>query len=459
MFIKRIEQEAARAASPRRFRAVVWSALVTGLAATPMYGQCFHQQKLVGQEYTGFEQSGFSVAQAENTIIVGAPRTNCDAGNACGAAYVFNFDGTNWVEGPTLTAPDGAVWDVFGSAVAMDEDTAVVGAPGVGCSNGLSCGAIYVFRRGANGWEFDEKLYAPDGAPGAKFGNTVSVSGNIIVAGAPNADRFEGQDFGAAYAFRFNGAAWIPKPLTAAETEASDLFGTSVSVDGTTAIVGAPARACMGVLYSGCGAAYIFEFNGTSWDEKQTLVSAPGDPPGDPSGALYDLFGTAVSLNDGVAVVGASQVDCSIEHRACGAAFVFRFDGADWAFEDKLNASDGEGYDSFGGAVSVNGDTIVVGAENDDCDDGVDCGAAYVFKLKGSAWVQNRKLTSLERLQAARYGMSVSVLGETVVLGSAFGADDVFRCYGCRYLDADGDGDVDMADFAVALECFTGPAN
>ena len=256
--------------------------------------------------------------------------------------------------------------------------------------------------------EEEKKLTASDGALGDQFGQSVSVSGDTAVVGAGWNDCPAGGACGTAYIYRFNGTSWVEvQKLTASDAGLRDLFGTSVSIDGEVAVVGVPDDDC--AVGSDCGSAYVFRFDGTSWVEEQKLTASDA--------GLEDLFGTSVSIDGEVAVVGVPDDDC-VAGTNCGAAYIFRFDGASWGEEQKLTASNAKPLDKFGHRVSVSGDTILVGAPLRDCAAGENCGAALVYRFDGTSWVEEQYLTVKDADAGDRFGISVSVSGDTVLVGA-----------------------------------------
>ena len=153
--------------------------------------------------------------------------------------------------------------------------------------------------------------------------------------------------------------------LTADDGAAGDYFGYSVSISGDTAVVGAYQDD------GSKGSAYVFERSGTTWGQQAKLIA--GD------GAADDYFGISVSISGDTAVVGAYRDDDKAS--STGSAYVFERTGTTWSQQDKLTASDGAAGDYFGYSVSINGDTIAVGAHYDD-DDGDNSGSAYVYGEK-----------------------------------------------------------------------------
>ena len=152
------------------------------------------------------DQFGGTVAVAGDRAVVGA-RFHDDNGDSSGSAYVFRYDGTGWVEEAKLTASDGAADDEFGGSVAVAGDTAVVGAP-FHADNGSTSGSAYVFRYDGTDWVEEAKLTASDGAADDQFGGLVAVSGDTLVVGAEGDDD-NGSFSGSAYVFHYDGTGWV----------------------------------------------------------------------------------------------------------------------------------------------------------------------------------------------------------------------------------------------------------
>jgi len=265
----------------------------------------------------------------------------------------------------------------------------------------------------------ETKLLAPDGAEYFYFGWSVSISGDVALVGVPNDDD-KGDFSGSAYVFRKNGSSWVlEQKLLASDGTESDNFGWSVSISGDVALVGANGDNVYG-SYS--GSAYVFRRKGSSWMFEQKLV--PSD------GALYDEFGWSVSTNGNVALVGAYGDDDS--GGQSGSAYVFRWNGSSWVFEQKLLASDGAAGDWFGDSVSASGSVALVGAPYDD-DNGDTSGSSYVFRWNGSSWVFEQKLLASDGAAYDNFGDSVSASGNVALVG-AYGDSDNGDTAGSAYV-------------------------
>ena len=123
--------------------------------------------------------------------------------------------------------------------------------------------------------------------------------------------------------------------------------------------------------------------------------------------AAEDFFGNSVSVSGNTVLVG-STVDNCMAGVNCGSAYVYRLNGSSWVEEQKLTASDAAEFDEFGSAVSVSGDTAFVGARSDDCAAGDRCGSVYVFHFNGASWVEEQKLTASDAAEGDFFGFSVS---------------------------------------------------
>lgn len=173
----------------------------------------------------------------------------------------------------------------------------------------------------------DAKLTASDAAEDDQFGNSVSISGDVAVVGAPGNDD-AGFFSGSAYVYRFDGSTWVEEQkLSASDAADGDRFGSAVSISGDVVLVGAFFSDDAGI---GAGSAYIFRFDGNTWVEEQKLTASDA--------AEGDSFGISVSVSGNVAVIGAERDDDG--GSLAGSAYVYRFDGSTWVEEQKLTASD-----------------------------------------------------------------------------------------------------------------------
>jgi len=259
------------------------------------------QQKLTASDAAAYYNFGYSVYISGDYAIVGAIGTDVK-GYYSGSAYIFKLDGTSWSEEKELCAFDAEPMEYFGKSVSINGDYAIVGAY-KDDDNGEQSGSAYIFRRIGTNWTCEAKLTASDGDLYDWFGYSVSISGDYAIVGAYKDDD-NGQDSGSAYVFKRDGTVWTEvAKLLALYGGNNDWFGSSVSISGDYAIVGAQHE----------GVAYAFNRYGSTW--KQVFKFAASDGPG-------DWFGGSVSISDDYAIVGASSDNDN--GYDSGSAYVFK---------------------------------------------------------------------------------------------------------------------------------------
>jgi hypothetical protein len=396
----------------------------------------YETQKILASDRAASDFFGNPVAFCGDTIVVGSPWDD-DKGQNSGSAYVFEYGfvwpgPVQWIQKAKLLASDGSPGDKFGQSVAISGDTIVIGAP-EDTPNGSFSGSAYVFQKPPGGWASTTqtaKLTASDVASGDRFGCSVAIDGNTAVIGADGHDAN-----GSAYIFEKPPGGWISSTetatITASDSASGDNFGWSVAISGDAAVIGAPGD-------DPNGSAYVFRCQDSNWVEQQKLLASD----------LGNAFGRSVAIYANTAVVGA-EWDNENGFNA-GSAYIFRFEDPNWVQEAKLLASDGASGDSFGGAVDICGDTVVIGAaEDDDC--GSRSGSAYVFHVEDSNWAQQAKLQPSDGNDVDYFGVSVAVSGCTAVIGASGDDYDGLNETGSAYVfavvcDTDADGIPDSND-------------
>ncbi len=295
-------------------------------------------------------------------------------------------------------------------------------------------------------------LKASNTGAGDWFGWSVAISGDTVVVGAyledSNATGVNGNqtddsasNAGAAYVFVRSGSSWVQQAyLKASNTELADGFGFSVAVSGDTAVIGANKEASNATGVGGnqadnsaigSGAAYVFTRSGSTWTQQAYLKASNSE--------TNDRFGISVAVSGDTVVIGADGEDSNAtgvggnqadnSALGSGAAYVFKRSGSTWVQQAYLKASNTGEYDLFGWSVAVSGDTVVIGAYGESSnatgvggnqvdDIGFGSGAAYVFVRSGSTWVQQAYLKASNTGEYDRFGISVALSGDTVVIGA-----------------------------------------
>lgn len=319
---------------------------------------------------------------------------------------------TFWVEKEILR-PDDPYRGDFGESVCISGDYAIVGSE-KDVRDEKILGAAYIFKHQGDSWVQQAKLIASDAAADDNFGCSVAIDGDYAVVGADEDD--DGYDAaGSAYVFKRVGDTWSQvAKLHAFDPNTRDHFGTSVAISGTKIVVGAPIVTGYGFYGDdpgGTGVVYVFSYNGSIWIEEQKLVPSDAE---DYWWLNHMCFGRSVSIYNEMVLVGAWHIEAS---------YVFEKTATEWIEIQKLVANDGNDYDNFGWSVSIGNGELIIGAWGDD-NEAPDSGSAYIFEYNGSQWMQKVKLLPRHSIEGCEFGYSVSISDGTAVVGSAHAYDE-----------------------------------
>ena len=398
-------------------------------------GTFTQQSKIYASDAAVGDSFGVSVSLDGNTALIGAYYDDNNGSNS-GSVYVFKApppspppppplplfltslvaDATQ----PKLYASDAAASDLFGMCVSLNEDTALIGSV-LDDDNGVSnSGSVYIFTRSSADGTFTQqsKLYASDAAASDLFGHSVSLYGNTALIGAHSDDDNGVSDSGSVYVFTrssSDGTFAQQAKLHANDAAASDLFGRSVSLYGNTALIGAHSDDDNGV--SDSGSVYIFTRSSADGTFTQQAKLHANDA------AVGDKFGVSVSLYGDTALIGARQDDDNGVSDS-GSVYIFTRSSADGTFtqQAKLHANDAAASDKFGVSVSLYGDTALIGARQDD-DNGVsDSGSVYIFTRSSvdGTFTQQSKIYASDAAVGDSFGVSVSLDGNTALIGAYY---------------------------------------
>lgn len=250
-------------------------------------GNWIEEQKLIASDGEGSDNFGGSVSISGEIALMGASGDD-DLADLSGAAYVFRRIDGIWVEEQKLTASDGSDDDQFGDHVSISDEIALIGAPfdgHIGEPNGDNSGSVYVFQWNGTSWVEEQKLTASDASAHDRFGSSVSVFEDVALIGAEGRDE-AGLNRGSAYVFRLINGIWVEEQkLLPDDAEDQDNFGTSVSVSGDIALAGSPGDDDSG---AGSGSAYVFDRVDGEWEQSEKLVASDGEE-GDHLGGSVSL--------------------------------------------------------------------------------------------------------------------------------------------------------------------------
>ncbi len=385
---------------------------------------------------------GAAVAVDGTIAVVGAPEDD-DDGSSSGGAYVFGFDGTDWLYEQKLTAGDAAGGDDFGFAVAISGNTIVVGSPRDDTVAGNRAGSayVYVFDAGRQLWIEQDHLFAPDAGADDRFGSSVAIDGDTLLVGATQQDE-AANNAGAGYVFTRTTGVWSHQgKLVPTSSGTNPQMGRSASLDGDVAVLGAWQDAPKGMF--SVGAAHVFRRVETTWSPEQKLTASDA--------ADFRWFGQSVAVSGTVIAVGAYG-DRADDLSESGGAYFYTFNGASWDELDNVNASDPAANDRFGWSIALDGDNAVIGT-------GTSASKAYLFHRELVLYTEQAALNSADPDVSAEYAWAVALGGTTAVVGdrnaaAGTGVAYVFDLAGANCLcpwDLDGGGSVGINDFLSLL--------
>jgi hypothetical protein len=360
-------------------------------------------QQLFGRgEENGF---GTSVAIDGDTLVIGSPYDTIDGVGGRGSAYVFTRTGGIWSFQAQLVADDGLANDWFGYSVAISGNTIVVGAA-ADDANDLDTagqdGSAYLFVRDAGRWTQQAKLVASPTVRFANYGSSVAIDRDDVVVGAP----VSGASWnGAVYMYHRTGSAWTEEARWNG-TYGTSYLGRSVSIDGGTAAVGADGEL----------AAYVYVRDAGGWSFEQRIP--------DPEGGLSGGFGRSVSISGERIAIGAYATTVD-EVGTQGTVYLYTRIGGVWLDEQTLVASDGVLDLRYGYTVALDEDQVAVSPNY--------AQAVYVYSLVDGVWTDERRITTDEpECAAGFFGTALALDGETLLVGApncATGASRLGRAF------------------------------
>lgn len=395
------------------------------------------KNKIVASDRAASDQYGEAKAVGidGDYAVVGAPYSGT---SNLGAAYVYkrNHSTCKWEEVQKLTSGSSTGY-TFGLSVSISQDLIAVAAYGdsydANGNNFLNgAGAVYIFKQNTSGlWVLIQKVVATDREVSGAFGCDVDLDGNKLIVGSWGEDGGSGfpniNNSGAAYIFEYNGSNWVQTQKLVANVRAqSDWFGFAVGISGKYAVVGSwkddeDANELNSLPNS--GSAYIYEATGSGWIQVAKVVSSDRE--------ANETFGSSVDIDGDNIIVGATR-DTQDENglnplTTAGAAFIFSRDNSlgTWPLYQKIDASDRDAGNSFGSAVSIKGETALVGAFGNSTDeDNLNfiggTGSAYLFNKNGASWVETQKVVASDRDLGDRYGNAVCLSEDAFVVAATY---------------------------------------
>ncbi len=377
---------------------------------------------------------GAPVQLSGDTLVVGALESRPDpvvqfSRRDAYAAVIFKNQRERWVYEATITANDAeAITLEVAGFVSIDGDRIVLGSRHDAPTQSRSTGSVYVFDRDSGPWRFAAKLVPSDVDTGTVglFGAAASISGDVVVVGAPATEDI-GPFTGAAYLFRYNGRDWVEEAkIIPSNLDDYAFFGGSVAINGTRIAVSAEFDRTIADAEGSAGVVYVFRHDSRGWVEEARLTG--------PNPDAFDVFGRSIAMNGDRLVVGDPTGD------SMATVHVFRRDNQAWTHEATLRPESGNSAGLFGSSVSVDGDRLAVGDTYGISFFPTGQGAIHVFRRTAGTWQHEATIPeppSEPTLTRATFGEGVAIADGFVVGGSY--VYDLERDH-CDQTDADGSG-------------------
>lgn len=332
------------------------SLYLLAIIGVPASGQCLEYARLAptGDQFPTY---GDSLSVSGEWLAIGASQDYHQSGGAypafaaanykTGSVYIRKLVDGEWVDTQKLRSPEPNPFggDDYGLAVAMQGRTLLVGAPNHELPENHR-GVVYVYRRPGTSWLLSARLTVSDVPPGGElFGSSISLDGDVAAIGAPGTSNARG----VVYVFERTNNEWVQTArLQPSNAETNDRFGTTVDIQGLTVLIGAKDAE------SGWGAAWAFEKVNGEWTESARFVPSDHSPS--------DAFGTDVCLDGDQALISGQMDDL-------GRVYVFRRRFGVWEETEtySFTTHDGSsGNHGFGGSIEVDGNTAIISAPHAD---------------------------------------------------------------------------------------------
>jgi hypothetical protein len=360
---------------------------------------------------------GISLALGSDGLLIGADLDRVGPNNGQGSARWFQPGSAGYVQTARLDSGDGAIYDRYGTAVAVDGDIALIGAYLEDTVDGADAGAAHWFERIAGDWQYGGQLRAPDAAIEDRFGIAVDVDSGRMAVGAFWDVIGDNVDQGSVYVYRREGADWVfEQKLVASDGRQRDYFGFSLSLEGNRLLVGARGAA---VPAPEQGVAYVFVRGVDGWQQQARLDL--------PFANGFAYFGASVALAGELALVGAPGATVAAGPISAGAAFVFAPRDDAWSLLSTLQAPQPQANSGYGFSVAADAEHLLIGAFQDGF---AGQGAAFVYRAGDR--VLDGELRAAAAQPGESLGIAVALRNGTALLGapgydlgSAFGVGTV----------------------------------
>jgi FG-GAP repeat protein len=317
-----------------------------------------------------------------------------------GAVYIYEFDGTDWVETAFITALDPDRNDRFGLGIALQDDLLAVCAP-FDDQYGLDRGAVYIYRHSPTGWEYEQKIFQDNNEMNL-YGAAVGIVDGHVLVGVPGDETVLNQA-GAVYVYEYDGNNWgITSTLMPNKPSVGGQFGISMASDGNRIVVSDYPYNDVTVP-----SVFVFELEPSGWSQIGQMTSALVTPSA--------LFGSALDLDDDLVIVGA-PFDNTLGNYT-GAIYVFREGISGWFLEQQILPSRDETI-GLGSSVSISNDQIISGANASSVGSVFFRGSAHAFEYGVDGWQETIAMYNQIGQEINMFGTSVVQRTDHVIVGA-----------------------------------------
>jgi len=352
--------------------------------------------KLFPSDHVSSDFFGGAIDIDDTLLVIGTKQKKNGSAVNAGAVYIFKKNAFTYVEHSKITPSDYGMYDMFGSAVSINDTNIIVGSP-----NKISYrGRAYIYTY--NGSWTELKLM-PSLNDYDRFGSSVAICDSFAVVSAPYDDD-AASNAGAVYLYNYNEntKTWdFQTKIIAPDAEGGEYFGVSVEITNKYLYVGAEEYNGSGTYR---GKVYIYKYQSGSWSLDHSL---------EPDAVDNARFGNSIAVYDSTIVVGA-RTETNTNGSSAGNVYIFRKTSS-WNQIVKLKASKGTNNDQFGRDVTIFGDTIVV-SKYDDA--GNRPGAAYVFIDSSGTWVERDIIEGSPAVNGDNFGISLALWKDNLLVGS-----------------------------------------
>ncbi len=415
---------------------------------TPIFTE---DQKILASDGAAGDYLGRMSASAihDDLLILGAPREDGPGGTDSGAAYIFRFNGSEWVEEAKLEPTDGTVDGYFGKSVAIYNDFAAVGCYQDADPNNFK-GGVYIYRFDGQNWFLEEKFIG-DGDSSPTFGQSLATHEDLLCIGDLNDGVFNFST-GAVSIYRYVNGEWILEQKTyGVEVQNSHEEAWAIATDGTRLIIGNNTSVGFSIDESWV---CILKHDGVSWIIEDELTEY--DLP------IESYYGRAVDIQGNVAVVGCAD-DGTDSYR--GSIYVYRFSGPpanEWIEEAVLVPADVQDDDFVGEQVVLAGENAIIAEAMGHETPGYGQSTLYLYRYIDQAWVLTSKLTGANTADSfGQLGTAfLAAEGCKVVTGAPLDDQLGYNAGAALYYDLScpedlsGDGYVDQSDLGILLASY-----